>query len=369
VSTKSPPEVVLVAPVPPPRGGMADQAQALVEKLRQSGIHVQVVPVNSPYKPYWITHFKGVRAVFRLGYYMAQVWRALKGANLVHVFANSGWSWHLFAAPAIWIAVLRRLPILVHYHGGAAESFLEKSWFWIAPTLKRADELIVPSEFLEKIFDAHGIDTKVIPNFVDLSCFSPRNSALREGEKKSEWPHLVVTRNLEYVYGIDTAIRAFARLRKEFPHARLTIAGSGSEKEKLEKLARELNVSSFVSFTGTLERKEIAALYKTAQIAINPSRTDNMPISILEAMATGIPVVSTRVGGIPCLIKEEVNGLLVPVDDDVSLAQAVSRLLTDNTLYRNVIENGLQGIKEYSWCSVREKWLDAYFSINKMDKK
>ena len=98
--------IAVVGPLPPPAGGMANQTRQLVELLRGEGAGVEVVQVNAPYRPTWAGRLKGVRAIFRLVPYFLQLWRAAGRADLLHVMANSGWSWHLFAAPAIWIGGL-----------------------------------------------------------------------------------------------------------------------------------------------------------------------------------------------------------------------------------------------------------------------
>ncbi len=87
--------------------------------------------------------------------------------------ANSGWAWHLFAAPAIWIGKLRGTRVIVNYRGGAAESFLGRSIAIVRPTLRMADDVVVPSQFLRDVFAKFGIDVTVVPNIVDVKRFAP----------------------------------------------------------------------------------------------------------------------------------------------------------------------------------------------------
>lgn len=114
---------------------MANQTRQLAALLQQEGLRVEVVPVNAPYRPAWIERVTGVRALFRLAPYLLALWRVAGRTRLLHVMANSGWSWHLFATPAIWIASLRGIPIVVNYRGGEAAAFLQRSYRWIRPTL------------------------------------------------------------------------------------------------------------------------------------------------------------------------------------------------------------------------------------------
>ena len=104
---------------------MANQTRQLARLLEAEGCSVTVVRTNAPYRPAWIGRVRGVRALFRLVPYIISLWRAMRGqSDLAHVMANSGWAWHLFAAPAIRIAALRGVPVVVNYRGGEAAPFL-----------------------------------------------------------------------------------------------------------------------------------------------------------------------------------------------------------------------------------------------------
>lgn len=345
--------VVLVGPLPPPFGGMANQTRQLARLLGESGVQVRLVRNNPPYRPAWIGNVRGLRAAFRLVPYLAALWRALRGADIAHVMANSGWAWHLFAAPAIRLARLRGVPVLVNYRGGEAESFLQRQARWVRPTLRLARVLAVPSGFLQSVFARHGIAAEVVPNIVDLARFVP-------AARRTPAQHIVVTRNLEEIYDIPTALRAFAKIRSRFPAARLTVAGSGPALDSLRRLAQELGVSEAVRFTGRLDNDRIAELYREADLVINPSTVDNMPISLLEAMASGVPIVSTNIGGVPYLVEHERTALLVPARDADAMATAALRVFDDAALRDALVAAGLQACRAYAWERVRPVLFAAY---------
>ncbi|HNH64562.1 MAG TPA: glycosyltransferase family 4 protein, partial [Thauera aminoaromatica] len=307
--------VLLVGPLPPPAGGMANQTRQLAELLRGEGAQVEVVQVNAPYRPAWVERLKGVRALFRLLPYLLRLWQAAGRANLMHVMANSGWSWHLFAAPAVWIGWLHGVPVVVNYRGGEAAGFLARSAAVVRATLRRASSLVLPSGFLLEVFARHGMAGRIVSNIVDLERFHPATAPRAAGEG----PHLVVARNLEALYGNDTALRAFALLAPHHPGARLSIAGSGPEAGALAALAYELGIADRVRFTGRLDRDQMAALYRDADLMLNASRVDNMPNAILEALASGLPVVTTDAGGIPFIVRQRETAILVPVDDPAAM--------------------------------------------------
>lgn len=347
--------VVLIGPVAPPEGGMATQTRQLAELLRGEGASVSVLAVNAPYCPAWVGKLRGVRALFRLLPYLAALWRHAARADLFHIMANSGWSWHLCAAPALAVARLRGVPTVVNYRGGEAERFLGASAPMVLPFLRRADVLAVPSAFLHGVFRQYGIDAQIVPNIVDVRRFRPAAA-----EPDRDAPRFVVARNLEALYDIGTALRAFARIRARVPAATLAVAGSGPEHGALVRLAHELGIAQATTFCGRLDRAQMAGLYRGARLALNPSRVDNMPNSVLEAMASGVPVVSTDAGGVRFILRHGSTGLLVPVGDDAAMADAALRLLEDPLQWRALRDAALADVQQYTWAQVRERWSRIY---------
>ncbi len=352
------PAVCIVGPLPPPSGGMANQCEQLVRLLRQDGIEAELVRNNAPYRPDWVGQVPGLRAVFRLVPYLYRLWVAAGRAQVVHILANSGWAWHLFAAPAAWVGHLRGAGVIINYRGGNADRFFAKAPRHVLATLARADARVTPSGFLRRVFERYGLDATIVPNIVDLSRF-------RHVERPDfgNAPHLVVTRNLEPIYDIATSIRAFALVRQAFAGARLTVAGSGPELVRLRGLTAELGLEDCVDFCGRVDNAAIPALYASADCMLNPSTVDNMPISILESFASGVPVVSTNAGGIPDLVEDGVSGLLVPVGDAAAMAQAALHVLSEPLLAARLREAGLTAAEAYAWPTVRDQWLRVYRSV------
>jgi glycosyltransferase involved in cell wall biosynthesis len=271
--------------------------------------------------------------------------------------ANSGWSWHLFAAPAILIGKLRGIAVVVNYRGGEADSFLARSVKQVKRSLARADALVVPSGFLETVFAKYGFTSRIVPNIIDLGRFSPREAGV------SSAPNILVARNLEPIYDNATALRAFKIVRESLPAARLTIAGSGPEKAMLHQLAAELGIAEAVTFAGRVENADMPKLYRSADVMINPSLADNMPISVLESLASGVPVVSTNVGGVAYLVKDGETALLVPPGDHAAMAAALLRLLREAELAHRLSAAGLAEVRQYAWPNVRERLFSVYQDV------
>lgn len=346
----------LVGPLPPPAGGMANQTRQLAELLGAAKASVFVVQSNAPYRPAWAGRLIFVRAAFRLLPYVFALWRVAGKVEIFHVMANSGWSWHLVAVPAIWIARLRRVPVVINYRGGEAESFLFRSQSAVRRSMKHVSALVVPSGFLLEVFSRFGMPARVIPNVIDLARFHPDKATRGKAE------HLVVARNLEPLYDNETALKAFRIVLQRRKNARLTIAGSGPEEKPLRDLAATLGVADAVIFSGRLDRESMACLYRQADVMLNPSLADNMPNSMLESMASGVPVVSTNVGGIPFIVQDGVTALLVKPGEPEAMAAAILNLLEDPELWRKLSIAGLREVERYTWTQVAPMLAETYRS-------
>lgn len=347
--------LTIVGPLPPPSGGMANQCKQLLGLLEGEGAQVELVRTNAPYSPAFVGRVPVLRALARLVPYLFALWRASGRCDVMHVLANSGWSWHLFSAPAIWIARLRGTPVIVNYRGGEAELFFADAPRFVHRTLGSASGLVVPSAFLEGVFQRFGFDSRIVPNIINLQRFAvPRTAG------KADAPHVVVTRNLEPIYDIPTVLSAFALVLKRIPAATLTVAGSGPERQNLENMVRALGIADAVTFAGRIDNEKIPALYASADLMLNPSTVDNMPISILEAFASGVPVVSTDVGGVPFIAEHGRTALLIPARAPERMAEAMIELLLDQDKAQRLSAAASEEVKQYAWPVIREKWLSAY---------
>jgi glycosyltransferase involved in cell wall biosynthesis len=334
---------------------MANQTRQLAELLEGEGAVVTIVQVNQACRPRFVEKVRVLRALVRFIPYAARLWRVAGRTDLLHVMANSGWSWHLYAAPAICIARLRGTPSVVNYRGGEAETFLARSSPRVTKMMQLTSARVVPSGFLQRVFEQRGIESEVVPNIIDVERFKPAS-----GEQSFGKYRIVVTRNLEAIYDIPMALRAFSLIVRAIPDASLVVAGSGPELKALRALAAELGIGEQVDFCGSLDRDQIAELYRSASLVLNPSRVDNMPNSVLEAMASGVPVVSTNVGGVPWILRHDINGLLVASGDYAAMATAAERVLTGEELASRLRTAALADIQPYTWPRIKQQWAAVY---------
>jgi glycosyltransferase involved in cell wall biosynthesis len=161
-------------------------------------------------------------------------------------------------------------------------------------------------------------------------------------------PRLIVTRSLEAIYNVGCVIRAFNVVKTKFPDATLIVVGDGSARWMLEDLCKELDLSAAVTFHGRMNHEKIQDLYDANDIFVNASRVDNMPGTILESWACGLPIVTTNAGGIPYMVTDRVTGLLVAMDDSRCLADRVIELLEKPELAQELSANRRRECRNYT---------------------
>jgi len=338
-------------------GGQSVQADLLCRHWQDDpAVEVRFLPIDPVFPPLlrWAEHVPFLRTLVRQPLYLFILWKGLADADVAHIFSASYWSFLVAPAPAMWIAHLRGKKAIIHYHSGEARDHLQR-FRSARGILTKAERLVVPSEYLIRVFREFGLEAEAIPNIVDVSQFSFR-------ERRPLRPHLICTRGFHPYYGLDVVVRAFAEVQKQFPEARLDLVGKGPSEGEIRTLVSNMNLSG-VHFTGVASREEIGRLYDQADIFLNASWLDNMPVSIQEAFACGTPVVSTAAESIPYLVEHERTGLLSEVGDASALAGNVIRLLRDPALSARLALNAYAQSQAYRWPRVREQWLDTYRSL------
>ena len=346
------PRVVIVAPTEEILGGQAVAASRLIEGLRADGADVDLIPINPtfPRALQWMKRVRYARTVVNEARYLSSLSRVAT-ADVVHVFSASYWAFLLAAAPALLAGRAHGKRVVLHYHSGEAEDHLRHWGPLVHPWLRLAHEIVVPSQYLRRVFAGSGYPTRVIHNTVDVTPFNFR-------ERTRFAPRLLSVRNLERHYGVDAILRAFALVRETLTDATLTVVGDGSEARTLRRLADDLGIH--VTFTGAVDPRDMPAVYDAADVFVNASLVDNQPLSILEAFAAGLPVVTTAVGDIPAMVRDGVTGWLVPERDPVLLADAIEDVVSDPARAVDVTRRAHNRLSDFSWPAVRHAWQDAY---------
>jgi L-malate glycosyltransferase len=335
-------------------GGQGVQADLLVRDwLNDPEVHVGFIPIDPVMPPSirWVERIPVLRTLLRAPFYLAALWNGTKGVDLVHIFSASYSSFLLAPAPAWLIALIHGKKTLFHYHSGEARDHLRRSAV-ARRILKQADRIVVPSRFLADVFQEFGLEVHVLPNIVDSSqfCYRPRQPL---------HPRLVCTRGFHPYYSVDVVVRAFAKLKKTYPESRLCLVGKGPVEKQIRDLVRTLELQD-VEFTGPIAHSNIAHYYDQNDIFINASWVDNMPVSILEAFASGTPVATTAPDGIRYVVEHERTGLLCEPGDWRALAENVVRLLQNPTFALQIALNAYEESRRYQWEIVRTQWVHLY---------
>ena len=343
-------------------GGQSVQATHLVHYLREEpSLTVDFLPIN-PQFPRLFRRWQSVkylRSIRTTMLYWLSLLRQIKKYDVIHIFSASYLSFLFSPTPAMLTARLYGKRIVLNYHSGEAEDHLSRSAL-ARRMLRLADVIVVPSGYLVDVFARFGLHARSIYNTVETERFRYR-------ERKPLRPRFLSNRNLEPMYHVGCVLRAFALIQQRFPDARLTVAGDGSERAKLERLANTLGLRN-TTFIGRVAPDAMHELYDAADIYLNGSEIDNMPVSIIEAFAAGVPVVTTNAGGIPYIVTDEETGLLVERGDHEAMARSAIRLLEDEALATRLAEQARRACQQYSWPAVRNEWLGLYNEMAKASK-
>jgi glycosyltransferase involved in cell wall biosynthesis len=350
-----PVRVLIIGPTAQRIVGGQEVEAALLLRLWQvdSDAEVSFLPIN-PALPHWmrlLERIPYIRTVTRLPIYAFSVWIAISNVDVLHVFSASYSSFLLTCVPAWLISRWRRKKFILNYHTA-------RHWHKFANSkiarfvLARTDAIVVPSAYLATKFGELGFDVSIIPNIIgDQFQFRPRMNLQ---------PRIICARNLSPDYGIEVVLNAFSIVQAQCPDASLYLVGEGPLRRDLEAQVRALRLSG-VQFCGTVPHRQMQEWYERADIFLNASVVDNAPLSILEAFACGLPVVTTAAGGIPLMVKHEETGLVGPVGDAPTLGGHVLRLLHEPTLATKLSRQAYKELLAiHQWSSVRQKWLDVY---------
>jgi glycosyltransferase involved in cell wall biosynthesis len=202
-------------------------------------------------------------------------------------------------------------------------------------------------------------DIQVLPNGISIS-FYPYQLR-RQGALRLMW-----LRAFHKIYNPGMAIQVLALLKQEFPDIHLTMIGPDKGDGSLQKTWQEavrLCVIDSLTLLGSVRKKDVPEILADGDIFLNTARIDNTPVSVLEAMASGLCVVSTSVGGIPYLIRNEHDALLVPSDNAESMAEAVRRIIVEPDLSRRLSCNARRKVEQLDWSVILPRWEKLLSSV------
>ena len=242
------------------------------------------------------------------------------------------------------------LKYIANLHGGNLPNRLKHNPVLCRMIFKHAYKNVAPSNYLLKAFENRGYAQLLfIPNTLEIQNYPYR-------QRGNLRPKLLWVRSLSAIYNPEMALGVLEALRKDFSDASLYMVGPDKENklQALQQLADAKNLK--VAFTGKLSKTAWIELSAGCDIFINTTHFDNTPVSVMEAMALGLPVVSTNVGGIPYLLENRKTAMLVGDNDAAAMVSAIKELIFDNSLSNEIVANALDLVREFDWDIVKTRW-------------
>ncbi len=270
---------------------------------------------------------------------------------------------------AYLIARSRKKPYIITLQGDELMDYPEKRMLRmlklpIGAALRNADKVHCISKALAdaavKNFGVAKDKTVIIPNGVDLAGF--KNAKKIDLKKKYDAKKILISvSRLTDKNNIELVIRAMKHVDRQ---AKLIIIGDGPNKQKLLKLKKDLKVR--VEFLGNIEHDRIAGYLKGADLFVRTPKTEGLGIVFLEAMAAGLPIITSNVGGIPDIVKHNETGIITGNKDEKELAKAINSLLKDKKLSEKLMINGKEFIRDYDWGIIYKKTYQMYSELEQL---
>jgi glycosyltransferase involved in cell wall biosynthesis len=268
---------------------------------------------------------------------------------------------------------LLRIPVIVHARGtdmhtyAARNRLLRGITLW---TLRNASALIATSTEIKGIMtEAFGVATTridMVPTGIDTQLFSPETEGRREsGRQTQKGPHIVYVGALSRAKGVQYLLEAVESLYGKYPGLQLTLVGDGPLREKIVHWRGKRGISGNVNLTGALSHDEIPGILRQADVFVLPSLKEGTPNALLEAMASGVACIATRVGEIPEIIEDGEDGLLVTPGSSEVLAATLEALLANRRLRQKLSENCRKKARSYDRNASLSRILNIYGEVMK----
>ena len=261
----------------------------------------------------------------------------------------------IFSCLVILLAKLLNIPYIPVFRGGYLFERYRKYPRIFIYLFFNARTIVCPSKYLKNCFDNKSDRIKVIPNYIDLKNY---NFRIRKDIK----PKILWVRSIHSIYNPEMAIHTLEKIKKTYSDAKLCMVGPVKDErvmEKMNKLIIRLNLQNNVSFSGQLSKTEWASISKNFDIFINTTDYDNNPVSLLEAMALWLPIVSTNVGGVPYLIDDNVTGLLVEPKKAEQMAEKINEIVSGNVDGYQIAKTAREQVSNYAKNEIIKQWFQT----------
>lgn len=268
---------------------------------------------------------------------------------LIDTFSTSAFYYALLTSQISRLFGKKYIPIL---HGGNLPSRLKKSPYLSNLIFKNSFKNIAPSNYLKTAFEKEGFKVVYIPNTIEIENYKFK-------ERKQFEPKLLWVRAFADIYNPSLAVEVVRVLKEDYPQIQLCMVGPVKDDSFLivNQLIKDYNLEENIEITGVLPKEEWHKKSTKFDVFINTTNVDNTPVSVIEAMALGLPVVTTNVAGIPYLIKNKIDGVLVDKNNPQQMAEAIKNIIENPDV--NLAINARKKAENFAWKEVRKKWLET----------
>jgi len=337
--------VLLVGNFVPPTSGYGSVSEELAGQLEGAGWHV----VRTSYRP---------RGVPKLIDMLHTCWSQRADYRVAHLEVYSGRAFLWAEAVGALLRTIGK-PYVLGLHGGNLPGFLRSRPRRALRLLGPAAAVVCPSRYLQQSLCRYRPDVRVMPNALASEAY-PRRF------RKQPKPVLVWLRAFRAMYQPELAVETLAHVCREIPEARLLMAGpdrADKSKERAMERAVHLHVQDRVEFLDGVAKRRVASFLDRGDIFLNTSSVDNTPVSVMEALACGLCVVSTNVGGLPYLLRDQADALLVGLGDAGAMAQSVLRIMREPGLAERLSANAIEKARTFEWSVVLPQWDNLLLSV------
>jgi glycosyltransferase involved in cell wall biosynthesis len=287
----------------------------------------------------------------RLADMTSTIWRRRHDYQLAQVDVYSGRAFFLAEAACACLRAAGK-PFVLTLHGGNLPAFARRWPQRVRRLLGRASAVTTPSRYLLEQMQPYHNGLVLLPNALDLDAYPYRTrSRLR--------PRLIWLRAFSHIYNPALAAKTLALLAPQFPDVQLVMIGpdkGDGSLQDMQRLAEKLGVSNRIHVAGPVPKADVPHWLNDADVFLNTTNVDNTPVSVLEALACGLCVVTTNVGGVPYLVCHDRSALLVPPQDAEAMARCIRRLLSEEGLAQRLSDNARHEVERFDWAAVLPQW-------------
>ncbi len=328
--------ILIIGNYQPGVGGISGQMEVLYQCLLKEGVNCTIFSTKGSF-------IKRLLLFCRL-------LRTARQYDVLHIHGCSEWGF-LPIVYGVTIGKICHKRIIVTYHGGGADEYFSQHARFVKRWLNRADKVIVLNGYLDKVFKKYEIPCIVIPNIVEFN--EPIQCRTHKGIR------FISVRHLRPLYNIPCILKAYRQVREQYTACSLTILGQGPQREELEQMVQDLHIPD-VSFVGQVPNTEIMRYLTESDIMLSAPHIDNMPVSVLEAMNAGVLVISSRVGGVPCIIEENQTGLFFTDDKAAELASKMMWAIEHPKEREEMVIAAQKDVQKYTWKNIKDQIFNVY---------